>query len=213
MKKARPEAADKGLSREALADAALALIEEEGLARFSTRRLGARVGLKAMSLYHYFPNRGALIDAAVERMIAEVDLPPIPQSEWRAGLIRLARDYRAMGLRHIAAIPLLAERSLVSPAMDAFVESIGKFLLGAGLRPPVAAQWLTILKDYIVGSLGADHSAFRHAQTMLREEQGGDAETPKGRIVFSTPQLAWRNRIFEKGLLAFLDAIQRDASR
>ncbi|MEZ5922351.1 MAG: TetR family transcriptional regulator [Parvularculaceae bacterium] len=213
MKKASATPRDKGLSREAVAAAALALIEEEGLARFSTRRLAARLGLQAMSLYHYFPNRGALTEAVVDRMIAEVDLPQILQCEWRAGLIRLARGFRVMGLRHIAAVPLLAERSLVSPAMDAFVDSIGKFLLGAGLRPPIAAQWLTILKDSIVGSLGADHAVFLQAQKVLREERGGGEETPNGRIVFSTPQLAWRNRVFEKGFVAFLDAIQRDASR
>ena len=44
------------LSSERLELAALELIEEEGMAAFSTRRLAARLGYEAMSIYHYFPS-------------------------------------------------------------------------------------------------------------------------------------------------------------
>ncbi len=45
---------------EEIVTTALTFIEEEGLEAFSTRKLGARLGLQAMSLYHYFPSREAL---------------------------------------------------------------------------------------------------------------------------------------------------------
>lgn len=51
------------LSRERIITAALELIEEEGLEGLSMRHLGRRLGVEAMALYHYFPNKAALLEA------------------------------------------------------------------------------------------------------------------------------------------------------
>ncbi|MBL8966145.1 MAG: TetR/AcrR family transcriptional regulator, partial [Spirochaetaceae bacterium] len=53
-----------GDSRVIIAEA-LRLIEEEGYLSFSTRRLAARLGLTAMSLYTYYDSRERLLEDAV----------------------------------------------------------------------------------------------------------------------------------------------------
>ena len=44
---------------------AIALIEEGGVEEFSTRRLAARLGISAMTLYNYYENRGAILRGAL----------------------------------------------------------------------------------------------------------------------------------------------------
>ncbi len=52
---------------ELVVDEAVALIEEGGVEEFSTRRLAARLGISAMTLYNYYENRGAIIKGALDR--------------------------------------------------------------------------------------------------------------------------------------------------
>jgi AcrR family transcriptional regulator len=59
------------LSAERIEQAALALIEIEGVEGFSTRKLAAELGCEAMSIYHYFPSKGHLMDALVDRVMGE----------------------------------------------------------------------------------------------------------------------------------------------
>ena len=199
-------------TREDIAQAALVLIDEAGLDAFSTRKLGARVGLQAMSLYHYFPSREALLDAACDRLIAEVPLPNPRRSGWRRGIQELARQYRAMGHRHLQAIPLLAQRCPASPAMQGFLDALAGLLLKAGLSPAAAAEWLLIQRDYVIGSLIADHAA----QVLVQKPPGiphpdpGDALAAL-QLRFSSSQA--REQAFDKGLSAMLDAIERECPR
>ena len=51
------------LSREAITEAARELIDEQGLNRLTMRALGDKLGVQAMSLYHYFDNKQELIEA------------------------------------------------------------------------------------------------------------------------------------------------------
>jgi AcrR family transcriptional regulator len=37
------------------------------------RRLGAELGVEAMTLYHYLPNKDALLDGIVERVMAQAE--------------------------------------------------------------------------------------------------------------------------------------------
>jgi AcrR family transcriptional regulator len=46
---------------DAILDAAEALIEEDGLERFTTNRVGERAGVSVGSLYQYFPNKQAIL--------------------------------------------------------------------------------------------------------------------------------------------------------
>jgi len=50
-------------TRGQILDAAWALVRAEGLAALTMRGLGARVGLRAQSLYLYFPSKHAIYDA------------------------------------------------------------------------------------------------------------------------------------------------------
>jgi len=67
------------LNRERIVGAALALVDAEGLAALSTRRLAAELGVSGPSLYNHFATKDALLDAVVDHVVGEVDL-----SMWEA---------------------------------------------------------------------------------------------------------------------------------
>ena len=200
-----PQAADM---RARIVATALELIKSDGLDAFSTRKLAARLGLKAMSLYHYYPSREALLDAAVDRMIAEVPLPDVSRAEWRMGLLRTARAYRAMGRRHLNAAPLLAQRCPASPTMQSFLDTLSGLLKKAGLGEAAAADWLIIQRDYVIGSLLAEHAA----AALAREPAAPGEDASADRLARRRPNMgqAARDRAFEKGFRALLNAVEQE---
>jgi AcrR family transcriptional regulator len=110
----RTRADRAGLSREQVLDAALDLIGREGAAALSMRRLGAELGVEAMTLYHYLPNKDALLDGIVERVTAQAETR-FGDGPWDRTLTEYARSLRATLLRHPGAAALVATRPAVSP--------------------------------------------------------------------------------------------------
>jgi AcrR family transcriptional regulator len=100
----RPERPARGprpaYSRDQITDAAVRIADSEGIEAASMRRIAAEIGAGAMSLYRYVPSRDDLVELMIDRVYGEMDLPARPTGDWRADLDRLAREYRAMQLRH-----------------------------------------------------------------------------------------------------------------
>ncbi|MBN9576941.1 MAG: helix-turn-helix transcriptional regulator, partial [Alphaproteobacteria bacterium] len=71
-------------------DQALALIDEAGLDGFSIRKLGARLGVEPMALYHHFPSRPAVLAAVAARVLAAAPLPAV-DGGWRGWCGQAAR--------------------------------------------------------------------------------------------------------------------------
>src|SRR5512143_1930545 len=97
----------RALSRERIVEAALALVEKEGLEGLSMRNLGRLLGCEAMSLYHFFPSKQHLTDALVEHAIGSVEFPEasLPALE---RLHAVCHAYRRMARRHARLFPLVA---------------------------------------------------------------------------------------------------------
>src|SRR4051794_21061960 len=63
------------LSRAGIVDAALALIDAEGLEAVTMPKLAERLGVGTMSLYRHVSDKDDLIDAAAERVMSDVEVP------------------------------------------------------------------------------------------------------------------------------------------
>src|SRR5207302_5215762 len=95
------------LSRERIAAAAVAVIDGEGLDALSMRRLGAELGVEAMSLYRHFPSKAALLEAVVARLVAELPVPAPTTARWQDAFRALALAYRVLLTRQPNAITFL----------------------------------------------------------------------------------------------------------
>jgi AcrR family transcriptional regulator len=92
--------------------AAIALADREGLAAVSMRRVAAQLGTGAASLYRYVASRDDLLHLMVDEAAAGYDLAAA-RGPWLPGLLGVARQGRALMLRH----PWLPELVLTRPAL------------------------------------------------------------------------------------------------
>jgi TetR/AcrR family tetracycline transcriptional repressor len=102
---------ERPLTRDELVDAALGIVDTEGLAALTMRRLAAAVGVEAMSLYYHVPHKEALLDATVERMRSEMRLPATAPSDWADALEAIFVEYRRVLAAHPNMLPLAARRT------------------------------------------------------------------------------------------------------
>ncbi|MFD8144282.1 TetR/AcrR family transcriptional regulator [Streptomyces sp. NPDC059708] len=100
---ARPQRAGRGPrpahSRDSIAAEAVRIADAEGIEAVSMRRVAAGIGAGTMSLYNYVPRKEDLYELMVDAAGAEYDLTP-PTGDWRADLLALARQTRALMHRH-----------------------------------------------------------------------------------------------------------------
>jgi AcrR family transcriptional regulator len=139
------------LSRDGIAEAALALVDAEGVDALSFRRLGQELGCEAMSLYHYFPGKVHLIDAVIDRVFGALVVPP-SGGDWLERLRRLAWNYRAMALKHPRLYPLMAVHRLNTRAGVAKLDEIIGVFRDAGFGDAEAARLFREVGYYLTGA-------------------------------------------------------------
>ena len=79
------------MSRRRVLEEALRFADREGLEALTMRKLGAELGVEAMSLYNHVPNKGALLDGMVEVLLGELEIP-LRNQDWEE---RIREGYRA----------------------------------------------------------------------------------------------------------------------
>ncbi|MER8188440.1 TetR/AcrR family transcriptional regulator C-terminal domain-containing protein [Kitasatospora sp. NPDC094015] len=114
------------ISVDRITAAAIEVVDREGLDALTMRRIGAHLGVAAMSLYRHLPGRDAILSAVVDQLFASAvaDLDPGPA--WPDALTAFAVAYRRMLLEHPNAVPLLATHPVspdtAVPALAALLE-------------------------------------------------------------------------------------------
>ncbi|MEU9037102.1 TetR/AcrR family transcriptional regulator C-terminal domain-containing protein [Streptomyces sp. NPDC048352] len=100
---ARPQRAGRGPrpahSRDSIAAEAVRIADAEGIDAVSMRRVAAGIGAGTMSLYNYVPRKEDLYELMVDAVSGEYELAP-PSGDWRADLLALTRQTRALMRRH-----------------------------------------------------------------------------------------------------------------
>jgi len=193
QKARRTPAESPGLSRERVCREALALVDEEGLDALSMRRLGARLGVEAMSLYRHVRNKADLLDSLHSAVVT--DLPPLRPTDledWRSLLTALAHGLRKALLRHPNVVALFATRPLRTPEAVTMIERIWRELERAGFEVDDAKRAVIVVGIFTVG----------HALSEAHSEPAAHLGAPEG------PGHAE----FQFGLEAMLDGIARRAS-
>lgn len=115
----RPKRAARGPapahSRAAIAAAAIALADAEGLAGVSMRKIAAALGTGTMSLYTYVPKKEHLFDLMLDAVAGEWRLPEAPTGDRRADLLAFAWQGLASMRRHPWVPGLVLTRPSIGP--------------------------------------------------------------------------------------------------
>ncbi|MFE9171953.1 TetR/AcrR family transcriptional regulator [Streptomyces kebangsaanensis] len=141
-----------GLDRERITGAAVRLLDAEGLAGFSMRRLAAELNVTAMSLYWYVDTKDDLLELALDAAFGELRLPgPDTEADWRDQLRRLAAEYRALLVRHPWLSPLAGTFLNIGPNSLAFSGTIQRVVRRTGLPEQHLAGAISAVFQFVYG--------------------------------------------------------------
>jgi TetR/AcrR family transcriptional regulator, tetracycline repressor protein len=146
---------NRGITERRIAEAALALVDADGVDGLSIRKLAQRVGVAPMSVYTYFPDREAVLEAATQLLLAGIDVPE-EDLDWREAIRRIMSSVRRMGLEHPRAAPLISRFPPRTPDALAFVEAGFRALRRAGFDDESTARCYRALAVYSMGSLDVE---------------------------------------------------------
>lgn len=215
MAKAAAKPAKEPLSAERIEIAALELIEAEGLEGFSTRKLAASLGYEAMSIYHYFPSKGHLMDALVNRVVGhELSVLNAGRGEWRTELEKSAWEWRGMALKHPALFPFLANHRFNTPTALRWLNGVIGVMTHTGLEHETAIRLFRTVGYYLNGAMLDETAGYTRGPSTV-------APLPDEVMVRNYPEVVragrWfaepeRQKTFEVGLKIMLDGIARQIS-
>jgi AcrR family transcriptional regulator len=141
----RDRPAKAPLSECAVVDAAMAILQSDGLEAVTMRRVATALDTAAASLYVYVPGRQGLLLAMLDRVIATIELEAPDPSRWRAQLHSLLWRIHRVLVSH----PGIAAMTLVDPptteAILLLTENLLGILLAGGFDPQDAAWTCDIL--------------------------------------------------------------------
>ncbi|WP_116066684.1 TetR/AcrR family transcriptional regulator C-terminal domain-containing protein [Asanoa ferruginea] len=147
----RSRSGTPALSRDQIVKAALELLDAEGIDGLSMRRLGAKLGSGATSIYWHVANKDDLLDLAIDAVMGEVRLPAAG-TDWRPAAAAMVRDLRDVLLRHSWIASLFGVRLNVGPNSMALAESMITLLEQAGFAAEEAAYAASALSSHAIGA-------------------------------------------------------------
>jgi AcrR family transcriptional regulator len=146
------EAARRPLNRQRVLQAALRLVDQEGLESLSMRRLGQELGVGATALYNHVADKAAMLDGLVETVLGEVLLPPGDDAaDWMAAIRSICRSLRQVAHRHPNLVPLIAGRPFNSPGALRPVEVMFQVLCRAGFEENLVVEAQRALSGFVLG--------------------------------------------------------------
>ena len=146
----RQVVSDAGLSKQRVVAEAIQLADREGVHGLSMRRLAGELGAGAMSLYHYVASKEELLDAMVDVVFEEIELPP-EGTDWQTAMRRRAVSARHVFARHPWAIGLMESRTSPGPANLRHHEAVTACLRRAGFPVLMATHANWLLDSYVYG--------------------------------------------------------------
>ena len=138
------------LSRERVLQGAVAIADADGIGALTIRSLAQHLDVKPMSLYYYVTNKSEILDAIVDVVFSEIDLPTV-DGDWRSEIRLRATSARHVLRRHSWAIGLLESRTTPGPDTLRHHDAMLGTLRGAGFSIEMTAHAYALIDSYVYG--------------------------------------------------------------
>lgn len=212
-KPGRPRAGARALTHEQIVATALALVDAHGVEALSMRRLATALAVDPMAIYHYFPNKRALLAALVTHVFGQLRLPRVDSATWQDGVHAFAGAYHELARAHPNLVLYLAsDPQAAARAALASCEVLYAALAAAGLSPAWIVRAADLVVDYLNGFVLAERSSRLGAPAERRElfdllaEQRAD-QAPTMQRVFNSVDPAAARADLADGLAIILAGI------
>jgi AcrR family transcriptional regulator len=156
----RDRPAKAPLSEEAVVDAALAILQSDGLEAVTMRRVAAALDTGAASLYVYVSGREGLLQAMLDRVTATIELEPPDPSRWRAQMHSVLERMRQALIAHPGIAALTLEDPPTTEVVLRLTENLLGILLAGGIDPQHAA-WACDIFVLLVTAVASEEDVRR----------------------------------------------------
>jgi AcrR family transcriptional regulator len=201
------------LTKERIERAALKLIERDGLAAFSTRKLAHALGCEAMSIYHHYPSKAHLMDALLDRTIRA--MPAAPEGGWIERLRSVAHNIRDMALAQPEFFQFMALHRMNTPTALRWLDGCIAMFGAGGFDAEATARLFRSFSYYVMGAALDETAGYANgpsaAEPVDSEAISRDYLNVASVAPFFRP--AERLKTFDTGLEMLLDGIAREAKR
>ena len=150
------------LSREQIVETALAILDRDGLAELSMRKIADELGTGPASLYWHVGNKDELLDLVLDRVIGELEPPDADPDRWVEQLKTVARDMRDGIRRHRDIVRISMGRFPVGPNALRFSERVLAILRAGGLSDDLAVAGSYLLTVVVNGFMQEEAPAGGH---------------------------------------------------
>ena len=138
------------LTRDRVLRAAIGLADEAGIESLSMRRLGQVLGVEAMSLYNHVANKDDILNAIVDIVESDIELPA-PGADWKSALRRTGLSARDVFVLHPWAASLSLSATGMRPARWRYMNAILGSLRDAGFSADMTDLAYHALESHIAG--------------------------------------------------------------
>ena len=202
------------ISQDAIVAAAIGLLDREGLAALSMRRLAEELGTGAASLYWHVGSKDGLLDLVLDEVIGEGKVPDPDPGRWQEQLKQVARDQRAASLRHPWVVRVSIGRIPMGPNALRYSERILAILRAGGLPPHLAVQGYLLLiatvNGFTIDETGVDDGPdSRDGSMSLDPDSLQEIADMASDYVASLPADRFPNMTALAGEFAFADPDER----
>jgi TetR/AcrR family tetracycline transcriptional repressor len=160
------------LSRDAIVNAALQVVDEQGMAALSMRAVAQLLGTGPASLYAHVASKEQLVDLMLDRIYGEVPIPEVKPDNWQEQVKTFVKAVQRVVLAH----PGIASAMLSGPPMGPnglrMMEASIALMKAGGLPDKVAGYAGELLGQYLaVTTLEAEtfHARFGSGDKELDE--------------------------------------------
>ncbi|MFC9684854.1 TetR/AcrR family transcriptional regulator [Streptomyces sp. NPDC056948] len=141
-----------GLDRERIIEVTARLLDAEGLAKFSMRRLAGELNVTAMSVYWYVDTKDDLLELALDEVMGEMRLPEAEADEdWRDQVRALAREYRSLLVRHPWVSQLVGTYLNIGPHNLAYSRAVQRVIRRTGLPANRLTSTISAVFQFVYG--------------------------------------------------------------
>ncbi|WP_243040770.1 TetR/AcrR family transcriptional regulator C-terminal domain-containing protein [Dyella sedimenti] len=151
------------VNRELIVRTALQLLDDIGLEELTLRKLAARLGIQAPTLYWHFSSKQALIDDMATTILVEAsgDLAPArPGDDWTAWVMAFGQGIRRRLLQYRDGGRVVAGSRLTNALFHEAAERIGAQLLEAGLSHRQAIVLMSTVYTFTIGFVVEEQAVF-----------------------------------------------------
>jgi AcrR family transcriptional regulator len=212
------------LTRDQIVQAAVELLDAEGLDGTNMRALGQRLGSAATAAYWHVKSKDDLIVLAGDRVWNEIALPELSGLDWRSAATQMATEMYAILCRHPWVVQAFGSYVMYGPGKARYDDHALAVYETAGFNPTEADRAVTAVFTFVLGNALGFAAATSMARKLGRQgaqsqERVRDsmakareiaAQFPRLRARLGTPATEYAaspENTFEVGLRAILEGL------